>query len=969
MTQTEDQMPLVTQLDVVPKALHAEIRRQWSAYVAAAREQGIEAIRAPDNLARVWGASDFVARFCIRFPAVFAEQVAREEFGRVYVEGELSQRLDALVMTIDDEVTLMQRLRQFRHREMVRIAWRDLGGAADLDETLNDLSVLAECCTQKALAWCYQSLSGRYGTPRNAQGEAQQLLVLAMGKLGGRELNFSSDIDLVFAFAENGETDGVRGISNSEFFVRLGQQLIKLLSEVTADGFVFRVDMRLRPFGEAGPLAASFDALENYYQAHGREWERYALIKARAITGDDDTVRALTEMLRPFVYRRYLDFGVFAALREMKRLIREEVKQRGLDHNIKLGAGGIREIEFIGQAFQLIRGGHDRTLQQRSIKRVLRALGEKNLLSVEAEDKLLAAYDYLRLTENHLQMMSDEQTHVLPSDENARLRLAFSMGHADWSSFEQQLKRHRQYVSEQFEQVFAAPQLGEDEANEDVGPSLALLWRGELDEGQAVTLLANAGFEDSAEAWRALNALRGSRSYRLQSEQARERMDKLMPLLIAATGQTQGSHVVLSRLLPLIEAIARRSVYLSLLAETPMALSQLVKLCAASAWIAEYLRLHPVLLDELLDPRGLYAPPDRQGLVKQLHELLSHTASDDLEEQMERLRQFKHANVLRVAAADVMGALPLMRVSDQLTWIAEVVLNHTLKVCRQQLAVKHGEPGYDADGQRHVAGFAIVAYGKLGGIELGYGSDLDIVFIHDSHGERQQTDGNKPLDNAVFFARLAQRIVHMLTTMTPAGQLYEVDMRLRPSGGSGLLVSGLQSFEHYQLNDAWTWEHQALTRARVVAGVEWLRAEFDRIRRKVLAMQRDRDDLRREVREMRIKMRDELGSAQQSEFDLKKDSGGIADIEFMVQYLVLAYAVDFPALGEYTDNIRVLDALAASRLMDTGDVRFLQDAYRGYRDRIHALSLQDCPSIVDTQEFSDARARVQHIWHEVMETG
>ena len=955
-------------LSAVPEPLQPPVRHAWETFAEGLARAGLACPELPPETARVWATSRFVAQACGADPALLLDLLESGDLQRIYAAGELEARVWRFVGKAADDAALDRALRQHRRREMLRIAWRDLAGLASLDETLRDTTDVAEHFTDATLDWHYRRLVERHGVPRSREGEAQRLVVLGMGKLGGGELNFSSDIDLIFAYPEEGETDGERALDNFQFFLRLGQRLIKSLDAMTADGFVFRVDMRLRPFGDAGPLVMSFSGLEDYYQAHGREWERYAMIKARVIAGDRAEGKALHALLRPFVYRRYLDYGAFASLREMKAMINRESVRKGRIGNVKLGAGGIREIEFIGQAFQLIRGGRDPHLQVRAIRTVLARLVERELLPAFVEQQLQTAYAFLRRTENHLQMWADQQTHALPLEEEARLRLAWSMGFDDWDGFFKVLDRHMRHVHEHFSQVFGAPQTGEDEGEAPAGEhQLTALWEGGLGSEAAMAALTEAGFEDTAEALRLIDELHQERVVKTLTSTGRKRLDQLMPLLIGAAGGTEFPALALERTLRLIRTIAKRSVYLALLVESPLALSQLVQLCAESPWIAEHLTRHPLLLDELLDPRSLYAPPDRQGLGEELAEELAQIDPDDMEQLMDRLRQFKQVQVLKVAAADVMDVLPLMKVSDQLTWIAEAVLNEVLAIAWRQLLKRHGHPCCEVDGERRQAGFAIIAYGKLGGIELGYGSDLDIVFLHDSAGEEQYTDGEKQIDNATFFARLAQRIIHILTALTPAGTLYEVDTRLRPSGASGLMVSSLTAFTRYQREEAWTWEHQALVRARPVAGDAHIHATFDAVRQEILARPRERDALRREVREMREKMWAEHRSREAGMFNLKKDPGGIADIEFMVQYEVLAYAHEYPALSVYTDNIRILEALAASGLMAADDAALLTDAYRAFRDRVHELTLQELPAVVPAEAFADYREQVQALWRAIME--
>lgn len=953
-------------LDDLPDAFRSDVVGHWDFYLARLTEAGLDPVLPPPETGRVWAFSPFVAQTCGRRPELFAELLASGDLGRAYAKGELADRVAAALAGAQTEEACLAALRRLRQREMVRIAWRDLAGKAKLDETLGDLTDLAEQCLEGALTWAEAELTARHGEPRGRDGAPQRLVVIGMGKLGGRELNYSSDIDLIFAYPQDGVTDGEKQLDNHQFFIRLGQRLIKLISQLTADGFVFRVDMRLRPFGDPGPLAMSFDATENYYQTHGREWERYALIKARVVAGDRVRGEELMEALRPFVYRRYLDYGVFASLRDMKALINREASRKDMVDNIKLGAGGIREVEFIGQAFQLIRGGRDPYLQVRSIQEILHRLVERGLLPGYVNQQLQAAYGFLRRAENRLQEAGDQQTHTLPQDEHGQARLAHSMGFPDWAAFRSALDTHMRHVHEHFGQVFGAPQV-ENEAGEPHRDELSNLWQGALSAQDAERQLQQAGFGDAAAALAQLEALRQGHAVRALSPTGRERLDQLMPLLIGAVGRAKHANATLERVLRLVGTVARRSVYLALLSESPIALSQLVRLCAASPWLADHLARYPLLLDELLDPRSLYAPLPRDALAEELRAELARVDAADLEQLMDRLRHFKQAQVLRVAAADVMQVLPLMKVSDQLTWIAEAVLGEVLAIAWRGLTERHGEPRCVVEGAQRNAGFAIIAYGKLAGLELGYGSDLDIVFLHDSAGERQETDGEKPIENTVFFARLAQRIIHILTAFTPAGVLYEVDTRLRPSGASGLMVSGLAAFEQYQRESAWTWEHQAIVRARPVAGEPRIAQAFQAVRREVLCRPRDRGQLRKEVREMRERMWAELGSKKPGVFDLKKDPGGIADIEFVVQYNVLAHASDHPSLTEFTDNIRILDGLAGCGLMSAEDARLLTDAYRGYRDRVHQLTLQEQPAVVPDEEFAEYRAQVQRIWRQVLE--
>ncbi|MBA1147714.1 bifunctional [glutamate--ammonia ligase]-adenylyl-L-tyrosine phosphorylase/[glutamate--ammonia-ligase] adenylyltransferase [Ectothiorhodospiraceae bacterium WFHF3C12] len=962
MTQSQPYpAALADALDGLPETLRGSVTDRLGEYADGhALPQDTDVLA---TLPLVWGSSEFVARTCVRMAGLL-DDLASGDLVTAYEPDGYRQRLEAATAEADSQEALGRALRRFRVRETVRLAWRDIAGWDSLEDTLWGLSALAETCIDLALHRTYEWHCERFGVPRNDNGDAQQMVVFGMGKLGGGELNFSSDIDLIFAFPEKGQTDGRRGMANEEFFTRMGRALINLLDATTADGTVYRVDMRLRPYGDSGPLAMSFPAMELYYQDQGREWERYALIKARAVGGDYHAGASLLEDLRPFVYRRYLDYGALEQLRDMKALISRQMAQEGMERNIKLGIGGIREVEFIGQAFQLIRGGRDPNLRERRLLPVLAYLGEEDLLPEHAVRELTEGYRYLRRVENRLQALYDRQTHELPEGELDRQRLATAMGYPDWASLHAELEDLRQRIHGHFDQVFMAPQSSETGSEE---PGLEEVWMDQLDDERAESVLAETGFRDPAEILRVLDAMRESNHCRALSAQGRSRLDRLMPMVLAAAGRDKRPDATLERIVRLLDAIMRRTAYLALLAEHPMALSQLVKLCSGSPWVARFLSRHPLLLDELLDPRTLYEPLTGEALETELAGMLERVDEEDLEEQMELLRHFKNTNYLRVAAADISGALPLMVISDYLTEIAETVLRKALDIAVNYATRRYGVPqARTEDGGTEPAGYAVAAYGKLGGIELSYGSDLDLVFLHDSRAEGLATDGERGVDNQVFFARLTQRVIHILSTPTPGGVLYEVDTRLRPSGNAGLLSSSLKAFEDYQRNKAWTWEHQALVRARSVAGTAAVREGFEAVRREILQQQRDAEALRQEVRHMRERQRAEKGARDPEVFDVKQDRGGVADIEFMVQYGVLAGACEQQDLLRYTDNIRLLDALSQAGWIGAADARVLADAYRAYRARIHQLTLQELPARVPVAEFAEERDTVAAMWRRLM---
>ncbi|MFO8154463.1 MAG: bifunctional [glutamate--ammonia ligase]-adenylyl-L-tyrosine phosphorylase/[glutamate--ammonia-ligase] adenylyltransferase [Pseudomonadota bacterium] len=948
----------------------ARLREEAETALAEVAPEALARLRADPERAADWSVvapcSEFIVRTLTSTPELLSDLLGSGDLTGDYPREAYRERLESALAGVADERGLASALRRLRRREMVRIVWRDLAGRAPLDTTTGELTALADACISGALDCLHQWQQQEMGTPRGAEsGTPQSLVVLGMGKLGAGELNVSSDIDLIFAYAEAGETEGNgRAVDNERYFTRLGQRLIQALDAHTGEGQVFRVDMRLRPFGESGALVASFDALETYYQLHGREWERYALIKARVVAGDRASGDELMQRLRPFVFRRYLDYGAFESLRDMKELISREVRRKGMETNVKLGAGGIREVEFIAQAFQLIRGGRDTELRRRDLRGVLRLLTDAELLTDYAARELDSGYVFLRHVEHRLQGRADRQTHELPEGEAEREVLAWSLGYPDWAGLAVDLAAVREQIHGHFEQVFAAPQT--EHAESDPG-DLAGVWQADLDAEQTEAALAAAGFEEPGAARERLDAMRRGHVVRSLSTRGRGRLDQLMPLLLGAIGAREAANRTLDRTLELVEHVAQRSVYLALLVENPMALSQLVKLCEASPWIAKQLGRHPVLLDDLLNPAILYRPPDREELERDAAERLRRVDPDDLENQMDVLRDFAQTAVLRVAAADVAEAVPLMQVSDHLTHLAEVVLERVLDIAWAHMVARHGRPRCRRDGQVCDTGFAIVGYGKLGGWELGYGSDLDLVFLHDSDSEDEPTTGDRPVASGVFFARLAQRIIHLLGTQTASGILYEVDVRLRPSGASGLLVTNLEGFRRYQQENAWTWEHQALVRARPVVGDPVVADAFMGIRNEVLARERDPDHLRGEVRDMRRRMRETHGTTEKGRFHLKQDVGGMADIEFIGQYGVLAWAHEAPELLAYQDNIRILERLAAGSYLSAAEAEALADAYREYRARGHRLTLQEREPVVEAAAFAQHRRAVAAVWERLLE--
>ncbi|NVH46299.1 bifunctional [glutamate--ammonia ligase]-adenylyl-L-tyrosine phosphorylase/[glutamate--ammonia-ligase] adenylyltransferase [Photobacterium damselae subsp. damselae] len=909
-----------------------------------------------EQLQTVVGLSDFIFQSLSRNEGLLnwvhqhKDDQSRSQEYRSQLQQQLAQA--------HNENDVMRILRQFRRQEMVWIAWRDFTQQTPLDECLSHLSLLAEAMIMEAYQWLYQQCCQEWGTPVNEHGEPQPMLILGMGKLGGGELNFSSDIDLIFTYPENGETQGARrSIANAQFFTRLGQRLIKALDQVTFDGFCYRVDMRLRPFGESGPLVMSYAALEDYYQEQGRDWERYAMIKARVMGKERfEQYQTLRQMLRPFVFRRYIDFSAVQSLRRMKAMIGSEVRRRGLTNNIKLGAGGIREVEFIAQSFQLIRGGREPSLRGRGLLETLAAIEELHLLDGEDSLTLKNGYVFLRRLENLLQAIDDKQTQTLPDKPLDQERLAYAMGYESWSLLQQAISEHMARIH----QIFGLLIGGEDEQETvDCASEYQELWAMVKKEDVVRTILTELEAPEVDYQTSILSSMKQELSKRTLGPRGREVLAKLMPMVLSHIVTRPDAASVLSRITKLIVRIATRTTYLELLSEHHGALEQLVRLCSASPMVAEQLAQYPILLDELLDPQHLYHPTPIDGYQDELREYLARIPEEDMEQQMEAIRQFKQTQLLRIAAADIAGALPVMKVSDHLTYLAQAIIGAVVNQAWFQMKEKYGEPTHLLE--REGRGFAVVAYGKLGGIELGYGSDLDLVFLHDCPSN-VYTNGKKEIDGRQFYLRLAQRIIHLFSTRTASGVLYEVDMRLRPSGASGLLVSTIDAFAQYQQQEAWTWEHQALVRARMVYGDPALQQEFTAIRQQVLAQERDKVTLRQQVVEMRLKMRAHLGHKQLGKFGLKQDIGGITDIEFLAQYLVLAYASEYKAITRWSDNVRIFDILSQCDVISYLQGQQLTQAYCEMRDAIHHLSLQEQSAYCEPTLFAEQRQWVEQAW-------
>jgi glutamate-ammonia-ligase adenylyltransferase len=907
--------------------------------------------------------SDFILNSALQCPKIVVSLFSSE---RVYQTDcpNYEIMLAELVAPCESEEQLHKVLRQFRLQEMVNIAVADLLFELELTSSLERLSELADQLVLAALNWLTLFCQEKWGIPTSKSGEAQHLLVYGMGKLGGRELNFSSDIDLIFTYPEMGETQGARrSLDNQQFFTRLAQKLIAALHQKTADGFVYRVDMRLRPFGESGPLVITFNAMEDYYQEQGRDWERYAMLKARLI-GQGEYHDQLSTMLRPFVYRRYIDFSVIDSLRRMKMMIAQEVRRKQLNNNIKLGAGGIREVEFIVQVFQLIRGGRIKELQHRRLLTVLPILVEKEEITAENESVLTNAYCFLRRVENIIQALNDQQTQTLPDNELDQTRLLWALNHEKcetWSAFLEHLYQQMNGVHQEF-----CALIGEESPNHQAKDQhWTAVWDSDWSEKESISWIEQVSvFVDAQKIWQLLSEFKVDMKKRSIGNRGRVVLDKLVPVLMWHIQQEHSEHSTLERVLIIFSKISTRTAYIELLFENEGALKHLIKLCHQSSWVAEHIAKYPILLDELIDPKLLHNPPELRCYSAELRQAMLRIPEDDQEAQMDRLRHFKQAQHLRIATADICGILPVTKVSDHLTALAEAIIEEVIHLAWQQISQRFGVPESTV-GQDH-KGFSAIGYGKMGGIELGYSSDLDLVFVHNSQSY-EITNGSKQIPASQFYMKLAQRFMHIFNTRMASGILYELDMRLRPSGNSGLLVVHIDTFAQYQREDAWTWEHQALVRARTVFGYPELADKFNVIRREILTSPRERASVREDVLKMRKKMREHLDKSTSDNTDIKQGQGGLVDIEFLVQFLVLSESSKYSGLCQYSDNFRLLKELRRCGVITSEQQKQLTYSYCTLRDFGHHATLKNEQQLLTKVDFQEIAENVNVICQSLYE--
>jgi glutamate-ammonia-ligase adenylyltransferase len=934
-------------LNDLPEQFRSDVAAAWETFATVVPQEDLPLLQKEgvlESLVKVWASSRFIIDACKREPALLGDLIRSRDLYSTTGSANYLERLQAAAP--QSEADLHRVLRVFRRREMVRIAWRDIAGWSQLSETLMDVSLLAEAAVQFALDFAYKQACERNGPPIGKDGQPLQMVVLGMGKLGAWELNYSSDIDLIFAIPEEGYFDDRKGTSYSEFFLRVGRKLIQALDNVTMDGFVFRVDMRLRPWGDSGALVLTFNAIEKYYREHGREWERYAMVKARAIAGDPQRAQELQARLRPFVYRSYLDYSVFAELRDLKQQIVDQQKRRNKMDNIKLGPGGIRDIEFITQVFQLIRGGRDTALQDRRLQHILGRLAADELLPTKSVEELLAAYKFLRVVEHRLQQYEDKQTNDLPAADTDLQRLAFSMDFPDWDAMAKRLADTRQIVKEIFEQVFSAPQLQE------LPPQAEDIWSaGAEQRDTALRDLAGLGYADGEQAWDVIASFRRSTVLDRLGEKGRKAINQLMPLTINAATDTPAPVATLQRVTQFFTRVAQRSMYLSLLLEHPLALTELLQLAARSPWIVEHISQEPLLLDELLNPNKLYEPLIKSELASELRHKLREVDIADIEAQILELRHFQQVYVLRVAAADITGAIPLITVSDYLSDIAEVLLEATVSLAWR---AAWGRYGLQDESVAALSGFAVVARGALGARELSYDTPLDIEFIYSGDGNFLAGAGASN-----FYKSIASRVHLLLTSRTVSGVIYQLHARTAEGGGPELLIYNIEAYVGRQIP---LLESARYVQARFLCGDPGLAAEFDSYRNGVLNSGTEVQQFSREI----IALDEQRDAAQTSElFSLDHGVGGLRDIHWIVACGVMARSVQYPQLLEDVETMSLLHGLTSAGFLTMDEYRVLQRAYMKYREKLHIVDLQHASRTIPLQDVAELQSGVSQVFSRI----
>jgi len=948
--------------DKLAEPLQQPFERAWQRYQIVAQLKECALPTVPEFYFLLWKVlvfSEYASHIFCFYPTLPIKYFNYQ--AKIFSHLELKELWSNEEKKCTDMDSLMTQLRRFRHHYLGYILWCDILGFYTFEQQMQALSTLADVCVTAALNSLRKLLKPQFGEPFNERNQRQSLVVLALGKLGAGELNFSSDIDLIFAYPESGVTKGgVKDIAVESYFLNLSQLLIKVLSHQTEEGFVYRVDMRLRPHGKSGALVMSYLALENYYQYQGRDWERYALIKARPITGREHERQQLMRLLKPFVYRRYLDYGAFESLREMKAFIEIDVKRKKAQNNIKLGSGGIRQIEFLAQAFQLIRGGREKTFQSPELLLILQRLAVAGYISSKISDELIQAYLFLRKLEHCLQMLRDEQTHQLPESPFDQMRIAYAFGVPHWQEIVNRLQQHTQIVKQHFHAISAAPR---DKALSQQGSfddKYDLLWLKLKHNEEIIKIFSDLGFLHPNEACQILCQFKQSNLCQNIQKRAKSRLDKLMPRIIFSVAQYDESQTLLTRVIRFIRAIARRSAYLALLIEQPKLLDYLLEIIQRSEWILDTICAYPVLLDELISPYSLEQMTDRAFLEQELSQRLTHVMANDLESQMERLRQFKLVMFLYVAVCELKDENCALKVVQALNLIAETILQKVTQLSFE-FVVRHYQLVEPLEHVKLKMNFGVVAYGQLGAGEMHYGSDLDLVFLYVPFEKNLQFQGRQNLSASDLGMRLAQRIIHMLNAQTPSGVLYHVDVRLRPDGSAGLLVSSFLSYQKYLSSQAWTYEHQALVKARCVVGSSALKHDFNELRRRILCQERDPMQLKADIQQMRAKMIKYRSFSEVTQ--VKSMQGGLADIDFIAQYYVLFCANVHPAMSEEQSSMKILEKLSQISLLDKNMALKLTNAYQYYQklNRCTLLSGAD----MDPPKLNNYATEVYSIWQAV----
>ena len=854
--------------------------------------------------------------------------------------------------------SLASALRVARHAVLERLVVRDVEQAAPMQDVTLAMSELAEATLELALAQALAELDAAFGAPLAPSGQRIDFWIVGMGKLGARELNVSSDIDLIYVYEEDGQTEGgaSAAITAHEYFAHLARRLYALIGDTTEDGQVFRVDLALRPNGNSGPAAVSLAMLEEYFQVQGREWERFAWLKSRVVAPRESVLSgralALRSVVSAFVYRRYLDYGVFESLRQLHRKVRDEAQRRAAGrperaNDVKLSRGGIREIEFIVQLLLVVRGGQFPEIRTRSTLKALKYLTQGGLMKPEAAHKLAQAYVFLRELEHRIQYLDDQQTHMLPTQDADLAWIAASLfpPQPDVCTLLQRFCETREFVATEFDALLHEPQARHNEEAVSRGCSRCGSPSLPIDSEQVIDDLPPE-LAKRVRAWSEQGRLKMLR------EDTKQRLSQLMQRSVQALHNGQCDLAAVDLFMDWLEPLLRRESYIALLVERPGVHHRLMRLLGLARWPMRYLMRHPGVIDELADERlvhGRFDAADYSAELTQRHQAWKRAGEADEEALLDTLRRAHHAEVFRTLVRDLEGRITVEQVADDLSALADATLACALRWSWPCLKNAHrAEPR-----------FAILAYGKLGGKELGYGSDLDLVFLVDD------ADEPDPDRAAEVYGAYVRKFIHWLTLRTSAGDLFEIDTALRPNGSSGLLVSTLDSFERYQTgrgsNTAWTWEHQALSRVRTCVGPADMAARFEAVRRAVLSAPRDHQSLRLEIESMREKVRS-AHPVPEGMFDVKHSSGGMMDVEFATQYLVLAHSGQHPELLDNVGNIALLQRAELAGLLPHGMGQAAADAYRDLRRVQHRARLDEKPTQVDSIELAPQRHAVQALW-------